>query len=104
MNCWFEASITDSFGGVDPLHDGLALLPGSACPHFDGEPERRAVYYRLVADGFPAGYAADDGAALHFSDGELVVASRPHARGYRVERAPEGVAERTLATRFLGAA
>ena len=37
------------------------------------------MYTALVADGFPTGYAADDGAALHFVGTELreVVASRP---------------------------
>ena len=67
MICWFECSVTDSFGAVAPLYDGLGFLPGSACPHYDSEPERRPTYARLVQqDGFPAGYAADDGAALHF--------------------------------------
>jgi dipeptidase E len=102
MNCWFEASTTDSFGPViAPLHDGLGFVPGSACPHYDGEPQRRPVYRALVDDGFPAGHAADDGAALRFSAaGELVeaVASRPHARAYRVE---PGV-ETPLPTAYLG--
>lgn len=64
MNCWFEASVTDSFdlASLAPLHDGLGLLPGSACPHYDGEPLRRPSYRSLVAGGFPAGYAADDAA------------------------------------------
>ena len=87
-NCWFECSVTDSFGqDLGPLDDGLALLPGSFCPHYDGEELRRPVFRRLVDDGFPAGYAADDGAALHFVGPELreVVASRPGARAYRVE-------------------
>jgi peptidase E len=36
MNCWFEASTTDSFGPViAPLRDGLGFVPGSACPHYD---------------------------------------------------------------------
>ncbi len=65
MICWFEASITDSFGPqLDPLDDGLGFLPGSACPHYDGEDRRRPVYRAAVAAGFPAGYAADDQAAL----------------------------------------
>jgi dipeptidase E len=106
MNCWFEASTTDSFGAdIEPLHDGLGFLPGSACPHYDGEPQRRPLYHRLVADGFPAGYAADDGAALRFdAAGALieVVASRQGARGYRVERRPDGAAvERPLPARDL---
>ena len=36
--------MTDSFGGLEPLRDGLRFLPGSACPHYDGEPERRPSY------------------------------------------------------------
>jgi dipeptidase E len=106
MNCWFQASTTDSFGSnLGPLHDGLGFLAGSACPHYDGEPQRRPLYHRLVADGFPAGYAADDGAALRFdAAGALieVVASREGARGYRVERGPDGAAvERPLPARDL---
>ena len=63
-NCWFEACVTDSFSAeLDGLDDGLGLPRGSFCPHFDGEERRRPVYTRLVADGFPAGIACDDGAA-----------------------------------------
>ncbi len=89
MNCWFEASTTDSFGlTLAPLHDGLGLLGGSACPHYDAEPQRRPLYRRLVDEGaLPPGWAADDGAALHFRGGELaeVVSLREGAAGYRVE-------------------
>ena len=91
-NCWFECSVTDSFGpGLAPLHDGLGLLPGSFCPHYDGEELRRPVYRELVDDGFPPGYAADDGAALHFVGTELreVVAAAPGAAAYRVEQGTE---------------
>jgi len=91
-NCWFECSVTDSFGPqLEPLQDGLALLRGSFCPHYDGEELRRPVYRRLVAEGFAPGYAADDGAALHFLGAELreVVASRPGAQAYRVEPGAE---------------
>jgi dipeptidase E len=91
-NCWFEACVTDSFGaGLDPLHDGLGLLPGSFCPHYDGEELRRPAYRALVDNGFPAGYAADDFAAFHFVGTELreVVCSKPGAGGYRVEPGSE---------------
>ncbi len=106
MNCWFEASVTDSFGSdpLAPLHDGLGLVAGSSCPHYDGEKRRRPTYQRLVADGFPDGYAADDGCGLLFEDGSLadVVASRPQARAHRVERRNGGVIESSLAARYLG--
>jgi len=107
MNCWFEASVTDSFGpDLAPLLDGLGFLPGSACPHYDGEEMRAGTFRGLVADGFPAGYAADDGCGLLFEDGQLtdVVASRPGADGYRVELTPQGVTETPLEATFLGVA
>jgi len=99
-NCWFECSVTDSFGtGLAPLQDGLGLLPGSFCPHYDGEELRRPVYRSLVDGGFAAGYAADDGAALHFVGTELreVVASAADSRAYRVEQG----AETPIAARLL---
>src|SRR5207302_5929897 len=92
MNCWFECSVTDSFGlELSALRDGLGLLPGSVCPHYDGEERRRPVYQQLVADGFPAGLAAEDATALHFVGTELreVVAAREGARAYRVEAGGE---------------
>ncbi len=92
MICWFEASVTDSFGPqLEGMRDGLGFLPGSACPHYDGEERRRPVYRSLVEDGFPAGYAADDGAGLHFVGTELaaVVSSRDGATAYRVEPGSE---------------
>ena len=104
MLCWFEAGLTDSFGGLEPLHDGLGLLPGSACPHFDGEPERRARFHDLIRTGFPGGYAADDGAALHFTGDTLteVVTSRSGAAAYRIQMEGGRVVEHRLSTRFLG--
>jgi peptidase E len=88
MICWFEAGVTDSFGPqLEGMNDGLGFLAGSACPHYDGEERRRPVYQDLVANGFPAGIAADDSAALHYVGAALseVVAVRNNARAYRVE-------------------
>jgi dipeptidase E len=93
MICWFEAGVTDSFGPqLEGMRDGLGFLPGSACPHYDGEGERRPVYTRLVAEeGFPPGLAADDLVALHYDGTELAeaVTSRDGARAYRVTAAGE---------------
>jgi len=92
-NCWFESSLTDSFGRpLRPLRDGLALLPGSFCPHYDGERDRRAAYRRLVGGGeLPAGWAAEDGVAALFDGARFAeaVASRPGRRAYRVTAAGE---------------
>lgn len=85
--CWFEQGITDSVAGkLGPL-DCLGFLPGSCCPHYDGEAERRPSYHRMLLEGkVQSGYALDDGAALHFVDEEphMVVTSRPNAKAYRV--------------------
>lgn len=88
MICWFEHGVTDSFG---PQLDGmecLGFLPGSACPHYDGEEQRRPRYRELIDNGFPEGIAADDGVGLHYVGTELaeVVTSRPDASAYRVTR------------------
>jgi peptidase E len=92
MICWFEAGVTDSFGPqLDGMRDGLGFLHGSACPHYDGEELRRPRYRELVDDGFPPGYAADDGVGLHFVGDELVevVTALPDKRAYRVEPGSE---------------
>jgi dipeptidase E len=107
MNCWFAESVTDSFdlGRLAALKDGLALLAGSACPHYDGDEQRRPAFRRLVAAGELAdGWAADDGAALVFAGEALeeTVTSRPDAAAYRVERTASGVEERRLPARYLG--
>lgn len=43
MLCRFRSGLTDSFGDLRPPYDGLGLLRGAACPHYDGEPGRRAA-------------------------------------------------------------
>jgi len=102
--CWFEHGVTDSF--ADPelsACDGLGFLAGSHCPHYDGEAERRPAFTRLVQSGMPSGFAADDGAALHFVDRQLlrVVSSRPAARAYHVACMDGEVLERALAADLL---
>ena len=89
MICWFEAGVTDSFGPQLEGMDCLGWLPGSACPHYDGEARRRPVYTQLVADGFAPGIAADDDVGVHYVGTELreVVTSRDGATAYRVTAA-----------------
>lgn len=102
--CWFEAGVTDSFGSLTALEGGLGFLGGSFCPHYDGDPQRRPAYQRLIREGMPSGIAADVGAALHFVDGALaeVVTSRPSARAYRLERSGGGFHDEVLPSRYLG--
>jgi dipeptidase E len=105
-NCWFEASTTDSFlmGRADPLPDGLGLVGGSFCAHYDSEPERRPRFRSLVERRtIPEGIACDDYAALHVVDARVdeAVASRAGASAYRVERSDTGVDETVMPTRVL---
>jgi dipeptidase E len=97
--CWFEGGLTDSFGpGLAPLKDGLKLLPGTFCPHYDSESLRRPRYEEVVGSGQLAdGYAADDSVGILFAGRELaeVVASMPGQHAYRVERRKGNSVEET---------
>ena len=86
--CWFEAGVTDSFREELDGLDCLGWLSGSCCPHYDGEPNRRPAYKRLLDEGFPAGIAIDDHAAARFDGTQLaeVVAGVEGAGAYRVDR------------------
>jgi dipeptidase E len=103
--CWFEGAVTDSFGPeLALLDDGLGFLRGSFCPHYDGEPERRPTYERLIREGLVPGYAADDAVGVHFRGTELaeVVTEREGATAYRVELVEGEVRETSLKARLLG--
>ena len=69
--CWFEDGLSDSYGPPPrPLGDGLGALEGTFCPHFAQNVGR---YKAAVEDGsLGAGYAVEDGAALHFHGRRLV--------------------------------
>ena len=102
--CWFERALTDSWGPLAPM-SCLGFLPGSCSPHYDGEAERRPCFHKFIQTGrLPAGYALDDGAAIHFIGDKIthIVASRRNARAYHVHMENNGVVEEPLDTRFLG--
>lgn len=102
--CWFEQGVTDSVAGPLTAMNCLSLLPGSNCPHYDSEALRRPTYSKMVAGGkIIEGVAADDGAALHYVDGKLLlaVASRPRAKAYRLTRFGKRAVERALPTHYL---
>jgi dipeptidase E len=101
--CWFSEAVTNFHG--DPRRiEGLGLLPFSNCVHYQQESERRLAYHEMIRAGMRPGYAAEDGAALHFTGTELtrVVASRKAARGYRLDSLGERVVEMRIATTYLG--
>lgn len=85
--CWFESGVTDSFGPqLEPM-ECLGFLPGSACPHYDGEELRRPRYSELLRDGMAPGIAIDDDVGVRFEGTDLkeVVTSRPGATAYLVD-------------------
>ncbi len=102
--CWFQQGVTDSFGDELQPMNCLGFLPGSNCPHYDGEVARRPAYHQSVSKGMLDGYAADHGVGLHFINGILqhVVSSRPSASTYKGALRGETVMETPLKTRFLG--
>ncbi len=103
--CWFEQGLTDSVPGKLTVLPCLGLLPGSNCPHYDGEAARRPAYQRLIRQGrMQSGLAADDGVALHFIGQKLsrAVSSRPNASAYAVRRVGGTVEETKIAPRYLG--
>jgi dipeptidase E len=104
MICWFQSSVTDSFGPLRDLQDGLGFLPGSACPHYDGEARRRPTFQRLIKSGtLPPGYAADDFAAIHFVGRRVFrcIASRSGAKVYRVRLLHGKISEESMPTTLL---
>lgn len=93
-SAWFEACTTDGYGnGIAPFPHGLGLVPGSFCPHFDGESERRPQFKEYVdTSQLPSGWGADNGAAMHFVDGVLegCYAEREGAAVHRVQQTENG--------------
>ena len=103
--CWYECGTTDSFDLFElaRLDDGLGFLPGSHCPHYDGEPQRRPFYHSLIAGGFRGGIAIDDDAAVRYDGVEVaeVLSARAGATAYRVEKVGDQVVETPLDARAL---
>jgi dipeptidase E len=102
--CWFAEAMSGYHGECESIR-GLGFLPCSNAVHYDKEPRRRPTYHAAVLGGMCGGFAAEDGAALHFVGEELarVVSSRPEAHAYRVDAVGDEVVELPLATTYLGA-
>jgi dipeptidase E len=102
--CWFEQGLTDSFSdGLRPL-DGLGFLPGSCCPHYDGEVQRRPSLHKLLAAGeISAGIAIEDWTGVHFIGDVIhkVITSKRGARAYSMRVVHGSVQEVPLAAECL---
>lgn len=94
--CWFEQGVTDSIPGKLSAIDCLGFLPGSCCPHFDGDMRRRPAYQKLIKCGeIKPGYGIEDGAGLHFVNRELfaTISSRDAATAYFLKLKAEEIIE-----------
>lgn len=102
--CWFEQGVTDSFSDrLRPL-PCLGFLPGSCCPHYDGEVQRRPSYHQMLASGeIGAGVAIEDWTGVHFIGAEIhkVITSKQGARAYSMRVAHGSVQEVPLEAEFL---
>ena len=103
-NCWFEQCSTDASPGTLGVLDGLGLLNGGFCPHYDGETERRPSLHRMIAEErMISSYAVDNSAAVHFIDEQFFVAvsSVASARAYRVWKEGSEVQEEMIKPKCL---
>ncbi len=85
--CWFDQGVTDSIPGPLTSLNALGILPGSNCPHYDDEKERRPSYHQLMKDEkIGAGIAIDDFVAVHFIDDAIhkIIKINPYADAYQV--------------------
>ena len=100
--CWHVGGTTDSFGPtLEPVNNGLALLPYGNGVHYDSEEQRRPLLHQIVkAGGLPLSYATDDGIGILYegTDAASVWADRPEteAAAYRVEKVWDDVVETRL--------
>jgi peptidase E len=103
--CWHQGGTTDSFGlPLQPVTNGLGLLPYSNGVHYDNEVGRRPLFQKLIQDGTLAeGFATDDGVALHYIDQTLhkAIADTPEKFAYYVAKNDDGVQETKLDVELL---
>ncbi len=84
--CWHVGGTTDSFGpDLQPITNGLALVPFANGVHYDSDPQRRPLLHQLMRDGVLSdrAFATDDHVGLWYEGVEpgLVVADGPIAPG-----------------------
>ena len=103
--CWHIGGTTDSFGPtLQPISNGLALLPYANGVHYDSEAQRRPLLHSLIADStFDTAYCTDDRVGILYenTDAVRVITDMPvdpetGPSAYRVER----VAGEVVETRF----
>ena len=85
--CWFEHALVRNAAGILEPIACLGLLPGSACAHYDAEPERHARFSAAIAARtLPDGVGIEDGVAAVFARGARprAFSAEPGRRAYAV--------------------
>ena len=101
--CWHVGGPTDSFGPtLQPVTNGLGLLPYGNGVHYDSEAQRRPLVHELVGRGvLPLTFATDDRVAIRYEGTEPIEVIRdaddvPGPAAYRVELVDGSVVETRL--------
>ena len=100
--CWHTGGPTDSFGPeLQPVTNGLGLIPFGNGVHYDSEAQRRPMVHRLVAEGvLPTTFATDDGVGILYVDQdpvEVISDNDSESAAYRIEMSGGQVIETRLA-------
>jgi peptidase E len=93
--CWHIGGTTDSFGPtLQPVTNGLALLPYANGVHYDSEEQRRPLLHQLLRDEVlpPLAYATDDHVGIWYEGieatsvvGDVATPSDSGPAAYKVE-------------------
>lgn len=86
--CWFKDMYTDyeimrGVGSTYVLKEGLKILNGAMCPHFN---EREKDFIpALIKSGLKSAYCVENDAAIEFTDGKLTRVLSSGGKAYRIE-------------------
>ncbi|HSR07252.1 MAG TPA: peptidase E [Bryobacteraceae bacterium] len=105
--CWFDSGHSDSMSFYDPhiwkyiKVQGLGLIPGIHCPHYNGRTRgvaRRKNFQEMIRKIGGIGIAIDNNCAIEFKDGRVfkVLVSKPRAKAYRVFKKEGKVVEEQI--------
>ena len=97
--CWFRQGITDSWASNLNVMDCLDFVPECCCPHYDGETDRRPSVHDMIKNNkFSSCLAVEDGAALHYKNGELLtsVSFYKDKKSYLVKNTSAGIVEEKI--------
>lgn len=97
--CWFDKMYTDfdiirGQSNEYKMLDGLGILRGTVCPHYD---DRREDFLRaFAAGGFESAVALENNAALVYEDGAPVKTLSSGGRVFSLTRNGEAIEEKEL--------